>query len=430
MRGTLRSTLSSVLLFLSSVSPAVASEQQPFEFGEMSAPQYTLPPLPYAYNALEPHISAQIMELHHSKHHQTYITNLNALLKTQAEAVSALDIPSQVAVQQGIKFNAGGHINHSLFWQNLAPASSSEAKSAAAPELVKRIKATWGDEDKFKEAFNAALLGIQGSGWGWLVKTEVGKEQRLSIVTTKDQDPVVGKGETPIFGVDMWEHAYYLQYQNGKAAYVQNIWNVINWKTAEERYLGSRADAFSVLKASIILPHPPASRIIFIVAAYTQPNMCNGASTRTTQGGSIAVLHPIHPPQRIPSSSSISSSSCSSSDDEDQQPQANEILVFFSNTLSKTSGTNVEVHGLHEQLKQQDGYIVIHRDGDLSSPTCTPASQDTTALCSFAIQRHARSWALERKLDLGVGDTGIIGRRVSVVTATREMLAQGIVGWN
>jgi Fe-Mn family superoxide dismutase len=152
---------------------------------------------------LEPHISAQIMELHHSKHHQTYITNLNGLLKTQAEAVSTSDITSQVSIQQGIKFNAGGHINHSLFWQNLAPASSNEAKSSAAPELLKQIHATWGDEHKFKEAFNTALLGIQGSGWGWLVKTDMGKEQRLSIVTTKDQDPVVGKGEVAIFGVDM-----------------------------------------------------------------------------------------------------------------------------------------------------------------------------------------------------------------------------------
>jgi Fe-Mn family superoxide dismutase len=147
--------------------------------------------------------------------------------------------------------NAGGHINHSLFWKNLAPADSAEAKSSAAPELVKQIKATWGDEENFKEAFNAALLGIQGSGWGWLIKVETGKEQRLAIVTTKDQDPVVGKGEVPVFGVDMWEHAYYLQYQNGKAAYVKNIWNVINWKTAEERFLGSRADAFKILKASI-----------------------------------------------------------------------------------------------------------------------------------------------------------------------------------
>ncbi|KAF3035049.1 Superoxide dismutase [Mn], mitochondrial [Didymella keratinophila] len=249
MRGT--SAVSVLLASLLSATNILASEQQPFEFGEMSAPQYTLPKLPYAYDALEPHISAQIMELHHSKHHQTYITNLNAALKTQAEAVHTSDITSQVALQQGIKFNAGGHINHSLFWQNLAPASSAEAKSSAAPELVKQIEATWGNEDKFKEAFNAALLSIQGSGWGWLIKVETGKEQRLAIVTTRDQDPVVGKGEVPIFGVDMWEHAYYLQYLNGKAAYVQNIWKVINWKTAEDRFLGSRADAFKVLKASI-----------------------------------------------------------------------------------------------------------------------------------------------------------------------------------
>jgi Fe-Mn family superoxide dismutase len=161
--------------------------------------------------ALEPHISAQIMELHHSKHHQTYITNLNAALKTQSEAVQTYDITTQVSLQAAIKFNAGGHINHSLFWQNLAPASSAEAKSSAAPQLVERIKATWGDEEKFREAFKAALLGIQGSGWGWLVKVDTGTEQRLSIVTTKDQDPIVGKGEVPVFGVDMWEHAYYLQ---------------------------------------------------------------------------------------------------------------------------------------------------------------------------------------------------------------------------
>lgn len=151
------------------------------------------------------------MELHHSKHHQTYITNLNAALKTQAEAVHASDITTQVSLQQAIKFNAGGHINHSLFWQNLVAASSTDAKLSAAPKLIKQIKTTWGDEAKFREAFKAALLGIQGSGWGWLIKVETGSEQRLAIVTTKDQDPVVGKGEVPIFGVDMWEHAYYLQ---------------------------------------------------------------------------------------------------------------------------------------------------------------------------------------------------------------------------
>ena len=217
------------------------------------------------------------MELHHSKHHQTYITNLNVALKSQQEAIQTSDIPTQVSLQPGIKFNAGGHINHSLFWQNLCPANSSDAKSSAAPKLVEKVKATWGDETKFREAFKTALLGIQGSGWGWLIKVEGDKEDRLVIMTTKDQDPVVGNGEVPILGVDMWEHAYYLQvsvvkcfigncfqyllalsianillqYLNGKAAYVENIWSVINWKTAEERYLGGRADAFKVLKASM-----------------------------------------------------------------------------------------------------------------------------------------------------------------------------------
>ena len=151
------------------------------------------------------------MELHHSKHHQTYVTNLNAALKSQVEALHASDITSQIALQQAIKFSAGGHINHSLFWRNLAPAGSAEAKPSAAPQLLKQIQAVWGEEEKFKEDFNDALLGIQGSGWGWLIKVEIGKQQRLAIVITKDQDPVVGKGEVPLLGIDMWEHGYYLQ---------------------------------------------------------------------------------------------------------------------------------------------------------------------------------------------------------------------------
>ncbi|KAB2569452.1 Superoxide dismutase (Mn) [Lasiodiplodia theobromae] len=218
----------------------------------MSAQKYSLPPLPYAYDALEPAISAQIMELHHSKHHQTYITNLNAALSSLAAASAAADIPTQIALQQALRFHGGGHINHALFWENLTPPTSPEAKldDAVAPQLRKKIVETWGSEAKFKEAFAKALLGIQGSGWGWLVKFE-GEGGRLGIVTTKDQDPIVGPGEVPIFGVDMWEHAYYLQYLNGKAAYVENIWTVINWKTAEERFLGTRSDAFKVLKASI-----------------------------------------------------------------------------------------------------------------------------------------------------------------------------------
>ncbi|KAH7242276.1 Manganese/iron superoxide dismutase [Fusarium tricinctum] len=215
-------------------------------FSAMSVGAYSLPALPYAYNALEPSISAQIMELHHSKHHQAYVTNLNAALKTYSTATSSNDIAGQIALQSAIKFNGGGHINHSLFWENLTPSSSPDSKPSSAPTLSAEISKTWGSIEAFQEAFKKTLLGLQGSGWGWLVKDAQG----LRIVTTKDQDPVVG-GEVPVLGVDMWEHAYYLQYLNGKAAYVDNIWNVINWKTAEARFTGTREDAFKVLRASI-----------------------------------------------------------------------------------------------------------------------------------------------------------------------------------
>jgi Fe-Mn family superoxide dismutase len=200
------------------------------------------------------------MELHHSKHHQAYVTNLNKAVETY----NANPLQNRIAVLAALNFNGGGHINHSLFWENLSPASSPDAKPDAAPALVAELTRVWGGLDQFKTAFNAALLGITGSGWGWLVKDDV---TGLSIVTTKDQDPVT-KG-VPVFGVDMWEHAYYLQarfipttlganrlltrtqYLNGKAAYVENIWNVLNWKTAEARFNGGREDAFKALKATL-----------------------------------------------------------------------------------------------------------------------------------------------------------------------------------
>lgn len=168
---------------------------------------YTLPPLPYAYDALEPAISKQIMTLHHDKHHQTYVNNLNAALNNAASLQSANDIPGQVANLQAIKFNGGGHINHSLFWQNLTPPGSSTL-ATDGPKLSAAISATWGGQTQFQEAFTKALLGLQGSGWGWLVQHQ--GTGTLSITTTKDQDPVAAE-EVPIFGVDMWEHAYYLQ---------------------------------------------------------------------------------------------------------------------------------------------------------------------------------------------------------------------------
>ena len=176
------------------------------------------------------------MELHHSKHHNAYVTNLNNLLATQAEASSANDIRKQLSLQQGIKFNAGGHINHSLFWENLAPANAGLSDpEKVAPKLSAALREAFGGSgiDQLKPRFETLLLSIQGSGWGWLVLDP--QSRALSLVQTKDQDPVAD-GKIPIVGVDMWEHAYYLQYLNGKAAYVKAIWTVISWETAEKRY--------------------------------------------------------------------------------------------------------------------------------------------------------------------------------------------------
>ncbi|PHH65621.1 hypothetical protein CDD82_1656 [Ophiocordyceps australis] len=215
----------------------------------MSATLFSLPNLPYAYNALEPAISAQIMQLHHSKHHAAYVSNLNAALKAQAAAVAANDIAQQIALQPAIRFNGGGHINHSLFWHGLAPAGSAATNAQdAAPSLTAAVVSTWGSLAAFRAEFAKALLGLQGSGWGWLVKDE--QTAVLRIVTTKDQDVVAG-GQVPVVGIDMWEHAYYLQYLNGKSAYVENMWNVINWQTAESRFQGSRGDALRGLLASL-----------------------------------------------------------------------------------------------------------------------------------------------------------------------------------
>ncbi|TIA25225.1 hypothetical protein D6C81_01932 [Aureobasidium pullulans] len=165
----------------------------------MAVTHYSLPPLPYAYDALEPAISAQIMQLHHSKHHQTYITNLNAALTSQLHALISNNLPLQLANQQIITFNGGGHINHSLFWENLCAAS--ESKVTDAKQVIAEIKKQWGGIEEFKTAFGKMCLGIQGSGWGWLVKDEQ-YGGRLAIVTTKDQDPVA-VGLTPLLGVDM-----------------------------------------------------------------------------------------------------------------------------------------------------------------------------------------------------------------------------------
>ncbi|THX58090.1 manganese and iron superoxide dismutase [Aureobasidium pullulans] len=208
----------------------------------MDVTQYSLPSLPYAYDALEPAIGAQIMQLHHSKHHQTYITNLNAALTSQLHALISNNLPLQLANQQIITFNGGGHVNHSLFWENLCAAS--ESKVTDAKQVVAEIEKQWGGIEEFKDRFWENVFGYPRE---WVGMYGGGG---LAIVTTKDQDPVA-VGLTPLLGVDMWEHAYYLQYLNGKAAYLENIWTVVNWKTVEERFKGGREDVFKSLRASI-----------------------------------------------------------------------------------------------------------------------------------------------------------------------------------
>ncbi|OBT80093.1 hypothetical protein VF21_01073 [Pseudogymnoascus sp. 05NY08] len=212
----------------------------------MSSTKFALPKLPYAYNALEPYISEQIMTLHHSKHHQAYVINLNSALLSQATASATNSIVQQVHLQTAIRFNAGGHINHTLFWENLTPAAGTAASPAVdgAPRLIAAVKSQWGSVDTFKGKFEETLLDLQGSGWGWLVQDV--ETNLLEIVTSKDQD-IVPKGKKPLLGVDMWEHAYYLQYFNNKKEYVAGIWNVINWTVVEKR-LGSDIDTvFSVV---------------------------------------------------------------------------------------------------------------------------------------------------------------------------------------
>ncbi|KAJ3887934.1 Mn superoxide dismutase [Lentinula edodes] len=192
-----------------------------------SALLHTLPELPYAYNALEPFISEEIMTLHHQKHHQTYVNGLNAAEELYAKSPS---VKEQITLHAALKFNGGGHINHTLFWKNLAPASGDGGKLADGP-LKTAIESDFGSVDNFKKVFSAKTAAIQGSGWGWLGYNSDTK--KLEIVTTANQDPLLS--HTPLIGIDIWEHAFYLQYKNVKPDYLNAIWNVINFKEAEKR---------------------------------------------------------------------------------------------------------------------------------------------------------------------------------------------------
>jgi len=197
-----------------------------------------LPDLPYDYSELEPVISAEIMELHHKKHHNGYVTNVNNALEQYAEAEAKNDLAKMISLQSAINFNGGGHINHSIFWTNLAPPSKG---GGTPPEgaLAEAINHEFGSLEQFMEQFNAKTIPIQGSGWGWLGYNKA--KGRLEIATCQNQDPLVKTGLTPLLGVDVWEHAYYLQYKNVRPDYVKAIWGVINWKNVAERYAAAAA---------------------------------------------------------------------------------------------------------------------------------------------------------------------------------------------
>nr|QBH73410.1 manganese-iron superoxide dismutase [Encarsia formosa] len=192
--------------------------------------KHTLPELPYDYRALEPIICAEIMQIHHSKHHATYVNNLNAAEEKLKEAVGKGDVSTQIALGPAIKFNGGGHLNHSIFWNNLSPCSSNPDTG-----LCDQINKDFGSIDEMKKRLSEATIAIQGSGWGWLGYNQ--KDNKLQIATCANQDPLKATtGLIPLFGIDVWEHAYYLQYKNVRPDYVKAIFDIANWKDISERF--------------------------------------------------------------------------------------------------------------------------------------------------------------------------------------------------
>jgi len=195
------------------------------------AKKYVLPELPYAYDALEPHISAEIMELHHSKHHQNYVNGANAALEKLEAARKDGSIAAVVtALSKDLAFNLGGHTNHSLFWENLGPNGGGKPTGA----LAAAIDADFDSFEEFQKHFAAAALGLQGSGWAVLAYDKIG--ERLVIEQMTDQQGNLSIDLVPLLLLDMWEHAFYLQYKNVKADYVAAVWNVFNWDEVAARY--------------------------------------------------------------------------------------------------------------------------------------------------------------------------------------------------
>ena len=201
---------------------------------------HELPTLPYPKDALEPHIDAATMEIHHGKHHNAYVTNLNKALESASDLASkSLEellgnncaiVPE--SVRTAVRNNAGGHINHSMFWQIMGP----KAGGQPGGKLAEAIKGTFGSFDTFKEKFTAAAMGRFGSGWAWLI-SQGGK---VDIYSTANQDSPVMEGKYPVLGLDVWEHAYYLKYQNRRNEYIGAWWNVVNWSEVEKRFASGK----------------------------------------------------------------------------------------------------------------------------------------------------------------------------------------------
>ncbi len=201
--------------------------------------RFELPKLRYPYDALEPHIDKQTMEIHHTRHHQTYVNNLN-------NAISSLNLPDNITIEQilkevsrydkAIRNNGGGHYNHTLFWEIMGPAPQGPMGGEPTGELARVITSTFGSFQQFKELFTKEALGIFGSGWAWLIL----QNGKLKITSTPNQDnPIMDLAPErgiPILGIDVWEHAYYLKYQNRRADYVNAWWNVVNWHIVNEKY--------------------------------------------------------------------------------------------------------------------------------------------------------------------------------------------------
>ena len=198
---------------------------------------FTLPNLPYAFDALEPSIDKMTMEIHHGKHHATYVTNLNKALesapdlagKTVGELLAGNCAAVPEAIRTAVRNNGGGHVNHTMFWNIMGP----NAGGAPSGTLGEAIASAFGGFDAFKEKFSAAAMGRFGSGWAWLTTDSACK---LDISSTANQDSPIMEGKFPVMGIDVWEHAYYLKYQNRRAEYIAAWWNVVNWKEIERRF--------------------------------------------------------------------------------------------------------------------------------------------------------------------------------------------------